>query len=47
MSIRGLCLIVAVVCFLLAAFNASFAGLNFIAIGLAFFAGAFLLEGRV
>lgn len=44
-TINRLLMLVALVCFILAAFGASFAGLNFIAIGLAFMAGSFLLEG--
>lgn len=40
---RGLCL-VAVLCFVLAAFGVAFLGLNFIAVGLAFFASSFLFR---
>lgn len=42
-SVHRILVLVAVICFILAAFGVSFLGLNFIAVGLAFFAGSFLI----
>jgi hypothetical protein len=45
MSRRSVLLIIAVVCFVVAALGVGFANVNFVAIGLAAFAGAFLVDG--
>jgi hypothetical protein len=42
---RSILLIIAVVCFVLAAIGIALGGVNFTAIGLAAFAGAFLVDG--
>lgn len=44
MSLRSILLLVAVVCFVLAAIGVGIGGLSFLALGLAAFAGAFLVE---
>lgn len=46
MSLRSILLIVAVVCFVLAAIGIGLAGLSLTALGLAAFAGAFLVGER-
>ena len=45
MSLRPILLIIAVIAFVLAAIGLDVGGINLIAIGLAAFAGAFLVEG--
>jgi len=42
-GLRAVLLIVAVICFVLGAFGVALADINLVALGLAFFAGAFLL----
>lgn len=46
MSRRSILLLIAVVCFLLAAIGIGFAGISFLALGLAAFAGAFLVDEK-
>jgi hypothetical protein len=45
MSRRSILLIIAVICFVVAAIGLNVGGVNLIAIGLAAFAGAFLVDG--
>jgi len=42
---RSVLLIIAVICFVVAALGIGVANINFVAIGLAAFAGAFLVDG--
>jgi hypothetical protein len=46
LSRRSILLIIAIVCFALSAIGIGFTGVSLTAVGLAAFAGAFLVEGR-
>lgn len=45
MPVRSILLIVAIVCFLAAAIGLDLGAISLLPVGLAFFAGAFLVEG--
>ena len=46
MSRRSILLLIAVVCFLLSGVGIGFGGISFLALGLAAFAGAFLVDEK-
>jgi hypothetical protein len=47
LTIRTLCLIIAVVIFVIAAFRVDVSGISLVALGLAFFAAAFIVPDTV
>lgn len=45
-GVRSVLLIIAIICFIVAALGIDVGRISVVAVGLAFFAGAFLVEGR-